>query len=289
MQERSRARKVVLFAFFICLSAATDPLQSFVSPQEGACIDFADIVPPTSVSSPAACADLCLAHVECISFNLCGSSKCGLSGWNASYTLNSTAKACSVYHRILSRNDTRLVPALSWKLSPPPGNVTLSEGGILGAATLANIDYLLWHEVDDLLFFFRQRVGAPNPPGAQCFGWDGGLRGSVAGAFLMGAAGFLRWQDHAALREAVQSVVAGIAACADPSGYLMAFNESVLARDENPDYVQSWVTHGLLEASAAGWAEALPMLRARESVRLRPYFLHDCPAGPDACRFRLLQ
>lgn len=261
------ASAVALASLCIGLSIAANPLQSFLPPQVGACIDYADIVPPTTVGSPEACASICLAHAECISFNLCDSSKCGLSGWNASYTLNSAAKACSVYHRIVPRNDTRVEPVLSWKLSSPPGNVTLGPSGVLGAATLANIDYLLWHEVDDLLFFFRQRVGAPNPPGAQCFGWDGGLRGSVAGAFLMGAAGFLRWQDHAALREAVQALVAGIAACADASGYLMAFNESVLAWDENPDYVQSWVTHGLLEASAAGWAEALPMLRAREILR----------------------
>jgi hypothetical protein len=45
---------------------------------------------------------------------------------------------------------------------------------------------------NDLLYWFRVRSGDPNPPGGS-YGWDNsnvdapyGLRGSVAGAFLMG-------------------------------------------------------------------------------------------------------
>ena len=56
-------------------------------------------------------------------------------------------------------------------------------------------------------------------------------------------------------------VVDGIAATQEADGYIMAFarNETIVA--ENPDYVVSWLTHGLLEAAIAGSSKALPLLR----------------------------
>jgi hypothetical protein len=69
----------------------------------------------------------------------------------------------------------------------------------LAAAFEANIEYLLQYPVDDMLYWFRKRAGVAAPPG-QNWGWDNsgvdapeGLRGSVAGAFLMGAGGVARW------------------------------------------------------------------------------------------------
>ena len=96
--------------------------------------------------------------------------------------------------------------------------------------------------VDDLLFWFRVRSGVADPAGAS-WGWDNGgpdkpygLRGSVAGAFLMGTGGAVRWQSNATLESRLRRVVAGIAAAKDNStGYMMAFpmNESIY--HENPN------------------------------------------------------
>ena len=41
----------------------------------------------------------------------------------------------------------------------------------------------------------------------------------------------------------------------------MAFPQNETNSKELPDYTQSWVTHGLLEADAAGVAGALAILR----------------------------
>ena len=121
-----------------------------------------------------------------------------------------------------------------------------------------------------MLHWFRRRAGESNPPG-QNWGWDNsgvdapeGLRGSVAGAFLMGAGGIVRWQPDAAagaLRQRMSDVVAGIWACREHDGYMMAFPRNESNYHENPDYVTAWLTHGLLEAAAAGEADALELLR----------------------------
>lgn len=96
--------------------------------------------------------------------------------------------------------------------------------------------FLLGHEADDLLYFYRVRAGDSNPPG-QCFGWDGGLRGSISGLFMMGSGGVLRWEDQPELRTRLEAVVQGIGAAQDPTGYAMAFPYNVSWMHENPDYV----------------------------------------------------
>jgi hypothetical protein len=136
-----------------------------------------------------------------------------------------------------------------------------------------------------MLFFFRQRANQPTY-GGNCTGWDLHLEGSVAGEFLMGASGYLRFQSNPALQQQVEQLVEvswrrhhaatviaqaaslqGIANCTDAStGYMMAFPENLLSNSEHPDYVQSWVTHGLMEAHRTGNPLALPLLRAHFSV-----------------------
>eukprot|EP00658_Telonema_sp_P-2_P052710 TRINITY_DN4097_c0_g1_i2.p1 TRINITY_DN4097_c0_g1~~TRINITY_DN4097_c0_g1_i2.p1 ORF type:complete len:323 (-),score=64.03 TRINITY_DN4097_c0_g1_i2:122-1090(-) len=76
-----------------------------------------------------------------------------------------------------------------------------------------------------------------------------------------------RWGDWVPSREVMSSmmgrVVRGIHDNRDnQTGYIMAFPYNESNYFENPDYVTSWVTHGLLEASLAGEALALPLLRA---------------------------
>ena len=140
---------------------------------------------------------------------------------------------------------------------------------------------------------FRIRAGNPDPPG-QNWGWDAGgpdapvgLKGSVAGGFLMGAGGALRWRAGAnggALRRTAAALVAGIGAAQDKSdGYLMAFGKNVSHFKENPDYVTSWLTHGLLEVAVAMPSSgALSMLRKHfdwfNSAEGLPLFLP--PARP---------
>ena len=99
---------------------------------------------------------------------------------------------------------------------------------------MSNLGYLSQFPVDDILYWFRQRAGYPNPPNASSWGWDGhtepmesaghthphvvaakpppgrnvdgpfGLRGSVAGAFLMGSGGVTRWTEDAGLRSRLE-------------------------------------------------------------------------------------
>ena len=52
-----------------------------------------------------------------------------------------------------------------------------------------------------------------------------------------------------------------ISALQADDGFAMAFPQNETNSKELPDYTQSWVTHGLLEADAAGVAGALAILR----------------------------
>jgi hypothetical protein len=59
----------------------------------------------------------------------------------------------------------------------------------------------------------------------------------------------------------MNAVVEGMQAAQDDDGYLMAFPQNESNCKENPNYVTSWVTHGLMEAHGAGHPSALAMLR----------------------------
>ena len=49
--------------------------------------------------------------------------------------------------------------------------------------------------------------------------------------------------------------------CEGDDGFAMAFLRNETNNHENPNYVQSWVTHGLLEADAGGVSGAAAVLR----------------------------
>lgn len=259
---------------------APPPGDSFLPPQSGVYAANADLIPPFNASTVADCLSQCLSYGSaCIHVNVCNQTgpllRCGIGGWSRQYTM--TPGDCQYWQRVRPRNDSRLVPAIQPSLTTPTGNVTL-HGGVLSAALATNIAYLLSWNVDDLLYNFRKRAGLPNP--GHCVGWDctvDWVEGSLAGLFAMGAGGVLRWVEVPQLRTNLDALIAGIAACAEPSGYLMAFNESALAMDEHPDYTLSWTTHGFLEAAAAGNTQALPLIRAMISYfnnhTLLPTFL----------------
>ena len=199
-----------------------------------------------------------------------GALLCGLNGYARDYTVSAggNASALQYYQRLQLRNDAPATQAVPFLLDVPVRGVTIDDG-VLRAAFDNNILYLTQHyTVNDVLFDFRRRAGNANPPGA-CHGWDctvDWIEGSIAGLFLMGAGGTLRWTEHAQLREMMDAIIDGIENCTEPDGYLAAFPQNKLATDEHPDYTTSWTVHGFLEAAVAGNPKALRMIRSHMNV-----------------------
>lgn len=145
----------------------------------------------------------------------------------------------------------------------PLSGVVLT-GGLFEQSMQRNIDYLLTSfTTQQLLRQFYERAGkipSVKMTGSPQF-WEEDLAGSNAGRFLMGAGNTLRWVDHQELRARLNQVVAGIADCRQPNGYIMAYSEDSIFYSERAAYVRAWVTHGLLEAGYAGNEQAFPLLR----------------------------
>jgi hypothetical protein len=169
---------------------------------------------------------------------------------------------------IVTDNAGNVTEPRDWKppvhrVAVPRGGVRLT-GGILKTAFENNIGYLLSSfSVDELLKEFRDRAGKPSPPGLpppERF-WQTDLAGSNAGRFLMGAGNSLRWTEHPELRRRMEQVVAGIAECRQPDGYIMAYPEDTIFYSERGAYTRAWLTHGLIEAGYAGSAAAFRLLR----------------------------
>ena len=153
--------------------------------------------------------------------------------------------------------------AVPFQLRTPTRGVKLT-GGVLKRAFDNNLEYLLNNiSVDDLLYVFRERAGKQNPPGKP-FGWDKGgpmVSGSVAGLFLMGSGNALRWDENTRLREKTDAVIGGLAELKQADGFIMGYQENKTDFRENANYVRSWITHGLIDASLAGNPQALPLIR----------------------------
>jgi hypothetical protein len=203
---------------------------------------------------------------KCISFDLrfASASKnnqtCTLSGWSDSYALEDTDKSSLYYFRLRRLDNSSVTPAVSYSLEVPNRWVQLLGTTAFSASFAANIIYLSQFPVDDLLYWFRMRAGIQQPVDAQSWGWDCGtgklnkshkcrmegglgLKGSVAGAFLMGTGGAVRWPipdmgTNAARFEAMLKVripdlkarmvdvVTGIEECKQSNGYIMAFEQN---------------------------------------------------------------
>jgi len=153
--------------------------------------------------------------------------------------------------------------AIPFQLQTPTRGVKLT-GGVLKRTFDNNVEFLLNDfSVDDLLYVFRERAGKQNPPGKP-FSWDKGgprVAGSVAGLFLMGSGNALRWDEERRLREKMDAVIAGIAESKQADGFIMGYPEDKTDFRENANYVRSWITHGLIDASVAGNPQALPLIR----------------------------
>ena len=252
-----------------------DPLGAFEPPRHAERIANGTLIasPATAGASVASCAAACLLAADCVCFTYdAGSALCELSGYSMSLDRARAAPSSAWYMRRFARNDTRVRPKRAYKLQLPTAGVRLHHG-IMRQSFEGEVDYLVSHfRVEDILFHFRDRGAkgglgpagpscVPNSAAARSFGWDGGLRGSIAGLFLMGAGGILRWEEHAQLRDLLDMVVDGIAACAEPDGYIAAYRRNDTIVRENPNYVTAWLTHGLIEASIGGNTKALPLIR----------------------------
>lgn len=253
-----------------------DPLAAFSPPHFGEKIANATLFSVHALRNVSACAQHCLdAGQVCIAFTWNPGVEreapgiCIGSGWSSRYAVDAAAPSAAYYTRLRRSNVSSVRPAIEYALTVPTAGVELHSGPFADAFQ-ANVQYLLQIPVDDMLHWFRRRAGESSPPGEN-WGWDNsgvdapeGLRGSVAGAFLMGAGGTVRWEPHSAggtLRQRVADVVAGIRACREQDGYIMAFPRNESNFHENPDYVTAWLTHGLLEAAVAGQTDALDLLR----------------------------
>jgi len=142
----------------------------------------------------------------------------------------------SYYFRVLPRNDTRAAAALVYSLDVPVRGVRLHNDSDFGRRFAINIQYLSQFPLDDLLYWFRRRAGERSPPG-QNWGWDDhgpdqpyGLRGSVAGLFMMGAGGTLRWRNDTTLGPRLAALVANISALQEDNGFAMAFPQNETKR-----------------------------------------------------------
>jgi hypothetical protein len=252
---------------------AADPLASFGLPHINQTVVNATLVLFSNVTDKNACASSCLGlpqQPRCIGFALIpvtAGFDCFTLGWSQTYTVIKNITGASYYSRLIDRDDRPVVPALTFALETPTSGIILDSSSLFARYHALNRIYLSQFPVDDMLYWFRIRAGNPNPPG-QSYGWDNagfeggyGLKGSVAGAFLMGAGGHVRWNNDSLLWDTLKAVVDGVANAQQIDGFAMAFNEEDTHCRENPDYVTSWMTHGLLEAAGAGISQALSILR----------------------------
>ena len=116
-------------------------------------------------------------------------------------------------------------------------SVILTGGEFLRRRELVR-GYLASFDTDRLLHTFRLNAGLPSfaePLG----GWeseDCGLRGHFTGHFLSACARFAYAEGGGPLEAQARAVVAGLAMCAKPNGYLAAFPEEtldILEREED--------------------------------------------------------
>ena len=259
----------------LATAAVEGPMLAFSPPHFGQKIANATMFTDVGLINSSACAGRCLAAGDaCIAFTWLpegrGGGTCVGSHWSSRYATDAAAPTAAYYARLRRVNTSSVQPSVEYTLRVPTTGVTVHRGPLKDAFD-ANVQYLLQIPVNDMLYWFRSRNGERSPPG-QNWGWDNsgvdrpeGLRGSVAGAFLMGAGGAVRWQPDfetgGDLRSRIHQVVQGIKKASEPDGYIMAFPRNESNYHENPDYVTSWLTHGLLEAAVAGETDALHLLR----------------------------
>eukprot|EP01047_Picozoa_sp_COSAG01_P018377 COSAG01_NODE_993_length_12256_cov_6.798964_11_plen_307_part_00 len=231
-------------------TASVPPVPGYGPPHVGQRVVGSALSPPPAAGTIEQCAAAChRAGSTCAGFNwaAAGSGRlCELSTWGPNYVVMQNI-SWVYYSRTIERNDTAYRAAIKYQLQVPTRSVWLT--GDKGSSPFlrafeTNLDYLRQYPVDDVLYWFRIRAGQSNPVGAKNWGWDGhgpdmpyGLKGSVAGLYMMGLGGALRWKNDTELWQRLSSVVGNISALQEADGYAMAFPRNETNYHENPNYV----------------------------------------------------
>eukprot|EP01116_Phalansterium_solitarium_P008534 TRINITY_DN22452_c0_g1_i1.p1 TRINITY_DN22452_c0_g1~~TRINITY_DN22452_c0_g1_i1.p1 ORF type:complete len:274 (+),score=72.85 TRINITY_DN22452_c0_g1_i1:211-1032(+) len=270
---------LVAAVIFLCVPLANshiifDPLANFTL-RSGVFVVNGSLGSAFGVGQPQDCAVQCLANPNCVSFNFVPTSGqfaalCALQQYGPRYTVvaDKSNNGTAYYLRNIVRNDAPVTPAIKYILATPTPSV-------LQTVFQRNLVNLLGYPLDDLLYYFRLRAGIPQPPG-QCWGWDQNLQGSIAGLFMMGSANALRWTDNATLQAELDALIDGIAKLQASDGFIMAYHENETIVAENPNYVLSWVTHGLIDGQPD---RPSPHARPAELVQLQPVPARVLAAG----------
>ncbi|KAJ5812212.1 hypothetical protein N7474_008513 [Penicillium riverlandense] len=170
---------------------------------------------------------------------------------------------------VITDNPENVIDPKDWKppqllVSTPLSSVELGDG-VIKAAMVDNIGYLLndsLGSIDKLVHDFLARAGKPAPSNLDYpIGYWAQYQGSNAARFLMGASNTLRWIDNSELRRRMEAVVATIAECAEPDGYIMGYPQDQMFLGEHAAYTRSWLTHGLIDTGLTGIKKAFTLLR----------------------------
>lgn len=137
-----------------------------------------------------------------------------------------------------------------------------------------NRQFLKQFRMEDLLYWYDEKLGQPGG-GKPYRGWfEDGLKGQSASQYLMGAGNALRWTEDGELRAGVETILDKIVACAEPDGFLMPIAKDEFTDFEYPHYTRIWLNYGLTAAALAGYDRAWTLLR-----RWQDWFNH-CPDLP---------
>lgn len=161
-------------------------------------------------------------------------------------------------------------------------------GGEFRRRQLLVRDYVLGFDLDRLLHTFRVNAGVPEPAGVEPLGgWeapDCGLRGHFVGHFLSAAAKYHANTDgeasdderqaKARLKSVVDAIVAGLAECAQPSGYLSAFPSDQLDTLESKEYRKIWAPYYTLHKIMQGLNDAYRYAGNAEALDLSKHLAH---------------
>lgn len=131
-------------------------------------------------------------------------------------------------------------------------------------------EYLASFDTDRLLHSFRLNAGLPSEA-EPLGGWespDCGVRGHFAGHFLSACARFAYADGDERLRRQTQAVVAGLRACARPSGYLSAFPEEVLDTLEREEDRGVWAPYYTLHKLLQGLLDCARLLGDQTALDL---------------------
>lgn len=138
-------------------------------------------------------------------------------------------------------------------------------GGRMGRAFDTNLAFLRKRfDLDRMLYWYRVHAGLPAPsvPYAGIDGhFENNLKGQTASEFLMGAGSALLYREDPDLRARMDALIAEMARCADPDGFLIPIDRADFRTKEYPNYVRAWLHFGLIAAGYAGNEQAFVLLR----------------------------